>query len=102
MKIISFPSQNYNHRIFNKPDTIIIHYTGMQTAKLALERMTDSNQPRVSAHYFIDKQGQVYHLVDELYRAWHAGISTWEGITDINSRSIGIELENKGHEFDQK
>jgi N-acetylmuramoyl-L-alanine amidase len=99
VNIIPFPSQNYNNRAFAKPDMIIIHYTGMETAQLALERMCDSTAPRVSAHYFIDKKGQIYQLVDEGSRAWHAGISCWEGVRDINSRSIGIELENKGHEF---
>jgi N-acetylmuramoyl-L-alanine amidase len=78
---------------------VIIHYTGMQTASLALQRMCDDTSPKVSAHYFIDKNGQIYQLVSEKKRAWHAGISCWQGITDINSRSIGIELDNKGHEF---
>lgn len=99
MDIISFPSQNYNNRAFEKPDMIVIHYTGMQTAELALERMCDLNSPRVSAHYFIHKNGMVYQLVDEKHRAWHAGVSSWEQEYDINSRSIGIELDNKGHEF---
>ena len=99
MDIIPFPSDNYNKRAVHTPDMIIIHYTGMQTAQMALDRMCDSAAPRVSAHYFIDKKGQTYQLVDEKHRAWHAGISYWEGIRDINSRSIGIELENKGHEF---
>ncbi len=99
MDIIPFYSQNYNERAFKNPDMIIMHYTGMQTAEMALKRMCDLNAPRVSAHYFIHKNGMIYQLVDEKYRAWHAGISCWEGIRDINSRSIGIELDNKGHEF---
>jgi N-acetylmuramoyl-L-alanine amidase len=99
MDIISFPSPNYNQRAFAKPDMIIIHYTGMLNADMALHRLCDMNPPRVSAHYFIDKKGIIYQLVDEKNRAWHAGVSSWEGINDINSRSIGIELDNKGHEF---
>jgi N-acetylmuramoyl-L-alanine amidase len=99
MNIISYPSPNFNERAFGNPDMIIIHYTGMKTANQALERMSDNNQPRVSAHFFINMQGDIYQLVDMQKRAWHAGVSNWEGITDINSRSIGIELENKGHEW---
>lgn len=99
MRIIDYPSLNFNNRAFLKPDMIIIHYTGMQSAQSALERMCDDTAPRVSAHYFIDKQGVIYRLVCETKRAWHAGVSIWEGISDINSRSIGIELENKGHEW---
>lgn len=99
MNIIPFYSQNYNERAFDTPDMIIIHYTGMQTAEMALKRLCEQTSPRVSAHYFIDKKGIIYQLVDEKHRAWHAGISYWEGIRDINSRSIGIELDNKGHEF---
>lgn len=98
MKIIQLPSPNYNARAFSKPDMIIIHYTGMQSAEAALDRMRSTDAPRVSAHYFIDQDGKNYQLVEEKYRAWHAGISYWQGETDINSRAIGIELDNKGHE----
>lgn len=99
MNIIPYPSHNFNDRKFLSPDMIIIHYTGMKTANDALNRMTERCDPQVSAHYFITREGIVYQLVDEKHRAWHAGVSSWEGITDINSRSIGIELENKGEEF---
>src|SRR5208283_3912019 len=54
---------------------------------------------KVSAHYLIDEDGTVYSLVPEEMRAWHAGLSSWRGKTDVNSRSIGIELVNPGHEF---
>ena len=70
----------------------------MQSAGASLERLCDP-EAKVSAHYLIDEDGTVYGLVDEARRAWHAGVSYWEGATDINARSIGIELQNPGHEF---
>jgi N-acetylmuramoyl-L-alanine amidase len=79
-------------------DMLILHYTGMKTAQEALDRLCDP-AARVSAHYLIDEDGTVWHLVDELKRAWHAGISSWRGRSDINAVSIGIELVNPGHEF---
>ncbi|MEM7120850.1 MAG: N-acetylmuramoyl-L-alanine amidase [Pseudomonadota bacterium] len=77
---------------------LVLHYTGMQTAEDALERLT-APEAGVSAHYLIDRAGQLFRLVPETERAWHAGVSHWRGISDVNSASIGIELENKGHEF---
>lgn len=77
---------------------VVLHYTGMQTAAEAMERLCDA-AAEVSAHYMIDEDGTVIRLVDEDKRAWHAGRSSWRGITDINSASIGIELVNPGHEF---
>ena len=79
-------------------DMLVIHYTGMQSAQAALERLCDPGS-EVSAHYLIDEAGQVTALVDEENRAWHAGVSSWRGQSDVNSRSIGIELANPGHEF---
>lgn len=93
------PSPNFNDRHYNMPDMIILHYTGMQTAYDALHRMCDDPAWQVSAHYFIHRQGDIIQMVDEEKRAWHAGVSFWKGERDINSRSIGIELENKGHEW---
>lgn len=98
MNIIQLPSANFNERKYPKPDMIIIHYTGMQSAEAALDRMRSQTSPRVSAHYFIHQNGTIYQLIDEKKRAWHAGVSYWQGETDINSRSIGIELDNRGHE----
>ncbi len=77
---------------------LVLHYTGMETAEAALARMCDP-AAKVSAHYLIDENGDVASLVDEDKRAWHAGVSFWRGETDINARSIGIELVNPGHEF---
>ncbi len=79
-------------------DMLVIHYTGMQSAQAALERLCDP-AAEVSAHYLIDEAGEVFPLVDEGNRAWHAGVSNWRGKSDVNSRSIGIELVNPGHEF---
>ncbi|WP_281301285.1 MULTISPECIES: N-acetylmuramoyl-L-alanine amidase [unclassified Iodidimonas] len=94
------PSPNFGprHPLLGRdlPDLVVLHYTGMISAKAALARLCD---PRslVSAHYLIDEDGTLYGLVAEDHRAWHAGKSCWEGISDVNSRSIGIELVNPGH-----
>lgn len=81
-----------------KPSLLILHYTGMQTAREAIARLCDP-AAEVSAHYVIDEDGSVIHLVADKHRAWHAGKSCWRGEADINSHSIGIELVNPGHEF---
>lgn len=79
-------------------DMIVLHYTGMRTAEEALSRLTDA-AAKVSAHYVIDEDGTIFALVPEAKRAWHAGVGAWKGETDINARSIGIEIVNPGHEF---
>ncbi|WAC49707.1 N-acetylmuramoyl-L-alanine amidase [Asticcacaulis sp. SL142] len=95
--MIELPSPNFNERA-SPPDMIVLHYTGMETAGAALDRLCDP-QAKVSAHYVIDEDGTVYRLVAEARRAWHAGVSFWKGETDINGASIGIEIVNPGHEF---
>ncbi len=98
MKLIDRPSPNFDERKGGPPDCIVMHYTDMPTAEEALRRLCDPNaEKRVSAHYLIDIDGTVYKLVDDGKRAWHAGISSWQGETDMNSRAIGIELANPGH-----
>lgn len=93
------PSPNCEPRPAGVPvDMLVIHYTGMPSADAALERMCDPTS-KVSAHYCIDEDGTVTRLVPEEMRAWHAGVSSWRGHDDVNSRSIGIELVNPGHEF---
>lgn len=77
---------------------LVIHYTGMRTAEEALDRMCDPDA-KVSAHYCIDEDGAIIRLVPEDQRAWHAGVASWRGHSNINERSIGIELVNPGHEF---
>ncbi len=79
-------------------DMLVLHYTGMKTADEALARLCDP-AAKVSAHYTIDRDGRVYRHVPEEMRAWHAGVSYWAGETNVNARSIGIEMVNPGHEF---
>lgn len=91
-------SPNFNDRNQVPVDMLVLHYTGMRTAKEALDRLCDP-AAEVSAHYLIDEYGTLSVLVDEADRAWHAGVASWRGHSNINSRSIGIELVNPGHEF---
>ena len=91
------PSPNHGERAGGlKPDMIILHYTGMETAAAALDWLC-REESQVSSHYFVHEDGRVDQLVAEDRRAWHAGKSNWKGETDINSRSIGIEIANAGH-----
>jgi N-acetylmuramoyl-L-alanine amidase len=78
------------------PSLIVIHYTAMESAQAALERLC-APEAEVSAHYLIDLGGDVIQMVEEAARAWHAGAGEWHGHDDINSRSIGIELDNRGN-----
>lgn len=117
-RYIQKPSPNFDAR--TRPiDLVVLHYTGMQDAGVALARLTDPSPvagsypgpwqsddveadtplSRVSAHYVVDEAGQIYSLVPEEHRAWHAGASSWEGDGDVNARSIGIEIVNGGHDF---
>jgi N-acetylmuramoyl-L-alanine amidase len=97
--MIDRPSPNFDARPAGTPvDMLVFHYTGMPGAAEALERLCDP-AARVSAHYLVDEDGAVVALVPETERAWHAGVARWRGESDVNSRSIGIELVNPGHEF---
>ena len=91
------PSPNHGARRAGPVDMIILHYTGMPDADQALAWLC-SEQSQVSAHYFIFEDGRIVQMVDEDRRAWHAGAASWAGETDINSRSIGIEIANIGHD----
>jgi N-acetylmuramoyl-L-alanine amidase len=94
------PSPNQDERKDGlPPDLIILHYTGMQDEQAALDRLC-SAESKVSSHYVVFMDGRIVQCVPEMRRAWHAGVSSWEGVTDINSRSIGIEITNPGHDFD--
>ncbi|NNE58779.1 MAG: N-acetylmuramoyl-L-alanine amidase [Hellea sp.] len=97
MKIKSAPSPNFDDRQL-PISCLVLHYTGMETGKAALDRLRDP-EAKVSAHYLVEEDGKVFQLVDEENRAWHAGVSSWQGITDMNSASIGIEIVNGGHDF---
>ena len=88
------PSLNFDER---RPNFVIIHYTSNDSAERALFTLTNDFS-QVSAHYLIARDGKVYQLVDELARAWHAGVSYWGGNRDMNSASLGIELDNNGDE----
>ncbi len=90
------PSPNHNPR---SAQMIVIHQTEMESAQAALVTLQTRNSTgRVSAHYLIGDDGRLYQLVAERERAWHAGASRWGGVADINSASIGIELDNDGAE----
>jgi N-acetylmuramoyl-L-alanine amidase len=95
--VIDRPSPNRGARDGATVDTLVLHYTGMASAVAALDRLCDP-AAEVSAHYLIAEDGTVYRLVPEDARAWHAGASFWAGATNLNSRSIGIELANAGHD----
>ena len=91
------PNFSTPKRIKKKIKYIIIHYTGMKNELSALNRLTNYKS-KVSAHYFIKKNGTIVNLVPDLYEAWHAGISCWKNIQSLNRYSIGIEIQNSGHE----
>lgn len=116
--VINHPSPNFDAR--QRPiDLVVLHYTGMQDARTALARLCDpapvagmypgpwqsalieATTPlaRVSSHYVIDPEGAIFGLVPEDQRAWHAGVSFWAGLTEVNHNSIGIEVVNGGHDF---
>ena len=88
------PSPNFDER---RPVMVVIHYTSNEDAVHSLNTLT-SPERRVSAHYLIERTGKLIQLVPEQKRAWHAGQSYWAGVGDVNSASIGIELDNNGQE----
>ena len=99
--MIDCPSPNHDDRAGTPISMIVLHYTGMESADAALQRLTDA-EAKVSAHYLVDEDGTIKRLVDESRRAWHAGRSYWRGITNVNAASIGIEIVNPGHEWGYK
>lgn len=95
-KHLDHPSPNFGERRgVQTPDMIVIHYTGMTTAEAAIDRLCDP-EAEVSAHYLIDLDGARTKMVRPRHRAWHAGVSCWGGVHDVNSHSVGIELVNPG------
>jgi len=93
------PSPNYDERKQGRaPDLILLHYTGMASGEAALARLCAPDSD-VSSHYVVFEDGRIVQCVPEDKRAWHAGVSSWAGETDINSCSIGIEIVNPGHEL---
>jgi len=99
LDVIDLPSPNFDDRPVGGPiDILLLHYTGMQSADEAINRLRDP-AARVSSHYVIDEDGSILCLVPEQKRAWHAGVSCWCEAREINARSIGIEIVNPGHEW---
>jgi N-acetylmuramoyl-L-alanine amidase len=93
------PAENHEPRRNGvKPSLLILHYTGMSSAAKAVDWLARA-ESGVSCHYVIDEAGRITQLVPEALRAWHAGASYWRGETDINSHSIGIEIQNPGHHY---
>lgn len=96
--IVECPSCNHTERRNGAvADMLILHYTGMTSAAAAIERLSNP-ESGVSCHYLIDEDGQITRMVEEDRRAWHAGRSIWSGTRDINSCSIGVEIQNTGHD----
>ncbi|KQT88334.1 N-acetylmuramoyl-L-alanine amidase [Aurantimonas sp. Leaf443] len=92
------PSANHNgRRVEGGPDMLILHYTGMGTGEAALRWLCDPSS-EVSCHYLVHEDGRIVQMVPETERAWHAGAGSWRGRADVNSRSIGIEIVNAGHD----
>ena len=92
------PNFDYKKRSSKNITSIIIHYTGMQSERESIKRLTSSNS-KVSCHYLINRSGKVFKLVDDQNIAWHAGKSMWGKYKNLNKNSIGIELVNKGHRY---
>ena len=99
MKIIKNPSPNFENRPLGvSVNLLLFHYTGMKSASEAIARLCNPNS-KVSAHYLIDEVGNIFSLVEENKRAWHAGVASWNDDVDINNISVGVEIANPGHEF---
>ena len=90
------PSKNFNER---KPIVIVLHYTEQESVQQSLDTLRSANSGgKVSSHYLVGDDGHIYQLVADMDRAWHAGAGRWGTITELNSASIGIEIDNDGHE----
>jgi N-acetylmuramoyl-L-alanine amidase len=85
---------NFNIR---RPNYVIIHHTAQNSCEQTLQTFTIT-RTQVSAHYVICKNGSVHHMLNDYFRAWHAGVAKWGGLTDVNSASVGIEIDNNGFE----
>ena len=102
-KIKQFYSINFDKIKREKANVkfLIFHYTGMKSEKSAINKLSDKKS-KVSCHYFIKKNGSIINLVPDLYISWHAGISFWKKYKKINKYSIGIEIQNPGHQYGYK
>jgi N-acetylmuramoyl-L-alanine amidase len=99
LKISKNYSPNFSlpKRPHKKIKYVVIHYTGMKKESLAIKRLCNPNT-KVSSHYFLKKNGSILELVPDLYEAWHAGKSSWKKYSSLNKYSIGIEIQNSGHD----
>mgnify|MGYP001242089140 CR=1 FL=1 len=88
-------------RKFKQIKFLIFHYTGMKNEKNAIKKLLN-HKSKVSSHYFIKNSGEILNLVPDAYVAWHAGISSWKKYNLLNKNSIGIEINNPGHNFRYK
>tara|TARA_B100001057_G_C22604091_1_gene853948 strand:- start:124 stop:831 length:708 start_codon:yes stop_codon:yes gene_type:complete len=77
---------------------LIIHYSGMQSGRVSMDRLKNPKS-KVSCHYFIERNGNIFRMVEDDKIAWHAGKSKWKDLKNLNKHSIGIEIQNKGHSF---
>ena len=98
IKLLNSPNYSRNSRPKKSIKFIIIHYTGMQSEIESIKRLIHKNS-KVSCHYLINRKGKIMQMVKENKIAWHAGVSRWKNIKNLNQNSIGIELVNKGHFF---
>ena len=93
------PSPNFEpRRGVGQPDMLLLHYTGLKSCAKAIDWLSRP-ESKVSCHYVVDEAGRITQMVAEDQRAWHAGLASWQGETDINSASVGIEIHNPGHEL---
>ena len=98
IKLLNSPNYSRNTRPKKTIKFVIIHYTGMQSEIESINRLINKNS-KVSCHYLINRKGTIMQMVKENKIAWHAGVSKWKNIKNLNKNSIGIELVNKGHFF---
>ena len=98
MVITDNKSLNYSKKTRLKTNIrfLILHYTGMQSARVSLKRLKNPKS-KVSCHYFIERNGKACRMVEDNKTAWHAGNSKWKHFNNLNKYSIGIEIQNKGH-----
>ncbi len=87
-----------NSRKLKNIEFVVIHYTGMQSTRESIKRLLNIKS-KVSCHYFIGRKGEVIRMAKDNRIAWHAGLSKWKNKKNLNSSSIGIEIQNKGHRF---
>ena len=95
------PNFETTKRRLNQIKFIIFHYTGMKKESEAIKRLTDIKS-KVSCHYLIKNNGEIVVMVQDLYVAWHAGVSSWKNFKSLNKHSIGIEISNPGHDYNYK